>query len=152
MKSRIWATTTGKLVAMTAAIGLAAIASAGEEKHAKIAIAVDHGDGPVHVNLDSAQLGFNLHDMQEGENQAIVDEQGRTILITREADGFRFDVDDKSIKMPLLNGDHESMMKIHSEHDENVEVHVVKIDGDHDGNHDGEHAVKIVKKVEVISE
>ena len=90
--------------------------------------------------------------MQEGENQAIVDEQGRTILITREADGFRFDVDGKSIKMPLLNGDHESMMKIHSEHDENVEVHIVKDVVELDGDHDGEHTIKIVKKVEVVSE
>ena len=142
-----------KIFTSLIAIGLFGAAVAQDEARVKIEVKTDdgHGDG-FHIALDGDDLGVNLHDMQEGENQAIVDEQGRTILITREADGFRFDVDDKSIKMPLLNGDHESMMKIHSEHDENVEVHVVKIDGDHDGNHDGEHAVKIVKKVEVISE
>ena len=142
-----------KIFTSLIAIGLFGAAVAQDEARVKIEVKTDdgHGDG-FHIALDGDDLGVNLHEMQEGENQAIVDEQGRTILITREADGFRFDVDDKSIKMPLLNGNHESTMKIHSEHDENVEVHVVKIDGDHDGNHDGEHAVKIVKKVEVISE
>jgi hypothetical protein len=142
-----------KIFTSLIAIGLFGAAVAQDEARVKIEVKTDdgHGDG-FHIALDGDDLGVNLHDMQEGENQAIVDEQGRTILITREADGFRFDVDGKSIKMPLLNGDHESMMKIHSEHDENVEVHIVKDVVELDGDHDGEHTIKIVKKVEVVSE
>jgi hypothetical protein len=138
-----------KVVTSLVAIGLFGAAVAQDEARVKIEVKTDdgHGDG-FHVALDGDDLGVNLHDMQEGENQAIVDDQGRTILITREADGFRFDVEGKSIKMPLLDGDHETMMKIHGEHDENVDVHIVKdfveVDGDR--------TIKIVKKVEVVSE
>ena len=61
-------------------------------------------------------------------------------------------VDGKSIKMPMIGGDHESMTMIHADHAENVDVHIVKEVVEVDGEHDGEHTVKIVKKVEVISE
>lgn len=142
-----------KVITSLVAIGLFGAAVAQDEARVKIEVKTDdgHGDG-VHIALDGDNLGVNLHDMQEGENQAIVDDQGRTILITREADGFRFDVDGKSIKMPMIGGDHESMMMIHAEDAENVDVHVVRDVVEIDGDHDGEHTVKIVKKVEVISE
>ena len=142
-----------KVVTSLVAIGLFGAAVAQDEARVEIEVKTDdgHGDG-VHIALDGDDLGVNLHDMQEGENQAIVDDQGRTILVTREADGFRFDVDGKSIKMPLIDGDHESMMMIHADHAENVDVRIVKDVVEVDGDHDGEHTVKIVKKVEVISE
>lgn len=113
-----------KTIVSLVAAGLFSVAIAQDEARVKIEFSTDQGGGEnVHIALGGDDLGVNLHDMQEGENQAIVDEQGRTILITREADGFRFEVDGKSIKMPLL-----------------------------DGIHDGEHAVRIVKKVEVVTE
>lgn len=142
-----------KVITSLVAIGLFGAAVAQDEARVQIEVKTDDGHGGLtHIALDGDDLGVNLHDMQEGENQAIVDEQGRTILITRETDGFRFDVDGKSIKMPLLDGDHETMMQIHGEHDENVEVHVLKDVVEIDGDHDGEHTIKIVKKVEVVSE
>lgn len=132
-----------KVITSLVAVGLFGVAVAQDQTRVKIEVKTDDGhDDVVHIALDGDDLGVNLHDMQEGENQAIVDEQGRTILITREADGFRFDVDGKSIKMPMLHGDDEALMKIHSEHD------VVEIDGEHEE----EHTIKIVKKVEVVSE
>ena len=82
-----------KLTVVLASLGLASVALAGEEIKTRMAIALVDGDshGEVRLELDSDDLGFNLHDMQEGENQSIVDKLGRTILVTREADGYRFD-------------------------------------------------------------
>lgn len=132
-----------KVITSLVAVGLFGVAVAQDQTRVKIEVKTDDGhDHRVHIALDGDDLGVNLHDMQEGENQAIVDEQGRTILITREADGFRFDVDGKSIKMPMLHGDDEDLVKVHSEHD------VVEIDGEYEE----EHTIKIVKKVEVVSE
>ena len=142
-----------KAVTSLIAIGLFGAALAQEEARVKIEVITDDGnDDGIHMAIDSDDLGFNLHDMQEGENQAIVDEQGRTILVTREADGFTFDVDGKSIKMPLISADHERMIAMHGEHDENVEVHVVHDVVEVYGEHDEHHEVKVVKKVEVISD
>jgi hypothetical protein len=113
-----------KVVTSLVAIGMFSVAIAQEEARVKIEVMTDDGDGDaVHMAIDSEDLGFNLHDMQEGENQAIVDDQGRTILVTRQADGFKFEVDGKTIEMPMISGDH-----------------------------DETHEVKIVKKVEVISD
>lgn len=142
-----------KVVISLVAVGLFGVAVAQDQSRVKIEVKTDDifHDG-MHIALDGDDLGVDLHEMQEGENQAIVDDQGRTILITREADGFRFDVDGKSIKMPMLHGDHETMMKIHAEHDEDVDVQVFHDVVEIDGEQDGEHTVKIVKKVEVVTE
>lgn len=142
-----------KVMTSLIAIGLFGAALAQDETRIKIDVKTDDGSGDgVHIALGAGDLGVNLHEMQEGENQAIVDEQGRTILITREADGFRFDVDGKSIKMPLIDGNHETMVKLHGEHRKNVDVHIVKDIVEIDGDHEGERTVKIVKKVEVVTE
>lgn len=146
-----------KIIISLVAVGLFGVAVAQDQTRVKIEVKTDDGDGEgVHIALDGDDLGINLHDMQEGENQAIVDEQGRTILITREADGFRFDVDGKTIKMPMLDGDGDgdgdTLMKIHSDHNAIVDVHVAHEVVEIDGEHGGEHTVKIVKKVEVVSE
>ena len=72
-------------------------------------VADGHGSDGVHLKLDSDDLGFNLEDMQEGETRSIVDENGRSILITREAKGFNINVDGETIELPLLDGGHEVM-------------------------------------------
>jgi len=116
-----------KIVLALAVLGLAVVALAGEEMRTNIAIAVvDDSDGEVRIELDSDDLGFNLHDMQEGENRSIVDKSGRTILVTREADGFTFDVDGKTIKMPAFDGDHHGMVWVDADHDEDIDVRVMK--------------------------
>lgn len=81
----------------------------GEESHQKIEIKVisDDGGDRTHLVLDSDELGFNLHDMQLGENQSVVDKEGRAVLITRTEDGFTFEVDGKTIEMPAFDGLHE---------------------------------------------
>lgn len=115
-------------IALTASvIGLAGVALATEEIRTKMTIAVvdDGADSEIRIELDSDELGFNLHDMQEGENRSIVDESGRTILITRVADGFVFDVDGKTIKMPTFDGDHHSGVWLNDGHADDVDVHVM---------------------------
>ena len=113
---------------VVATLGLAAAAFAGEEVKTKIAIAVvgDDGNGEVHFKLNSDDLGFDLHDMQEGENRSIVDESGRTILITREADGFSFDVDGRTIKMPLFEGGHHGSVWVDGDDVGDFDVHVMR--------------------------
>ncbi len=111
-----------------ATLGLAAAALAGEDVKTKIAIAVvdDDGDGEVRIELNSDDLGFDLHDMQEGENRSIVDGSGRNILITREADGFSFDVDGKTIKIPLFHGRHHGSVWIDGDDIGDFGAHVMR--------------------------
>lgn len=101
-----------RIVSTVAAIGLTGLAFAGEEIRTKIEIVTDDdsGDG-MHVVLDSDELGFNLHDLQEGESRSIVDASGRTILVTRGADGITLDVDGKTIEMPMFDGKRHKMHK-----------------------------------------
>ena len=99
-----------KQFAVIVVIGLfATTVWSGEERHQKIEIKVisDDGGDRTHFVLDSDELGFNLHDMQVGENQSVVDKEGRAVLITRTEDGFSFEVDGKTIDMPAFGGHHE---------------------------------------------
>ena len=99
-----------KQFAVFVVIGLfAATVWSGEESHQKIEIKVisDDGGDRTHFVLDSDELGFSLHDMQVGENQSVVDKEGRAVLITRTEDGFSFEVDGQTIDMPAFDGLHE---------------------------------------------
>ncbi len=127
-----------KLALVLAALGMATVALAGEHMKTKMVIAVVDSDsqGEVRLELDSDDLGFDLHDMQEGENRSIVDESGRSILITREADGYAFDVDGKTIKMPLFDDDLHGAVWMsdgdHGDFDFDIDVmHDVSVAGAH---------------------
>ena len=99
MNSTRWAAT-------AVALALAAAATAGEPQHMNFAIAIDDGDGPVALNLDSEDMGFSLHDLQVGETRSIVDDTGRNVMVTRTAEGYTFDVDGKKIDLPMLEEEH----------------------------------------------
>lgn len=120
-----------QLTTLLATVLFVAAAYAGEKDHSAIKIVVVGDDvaGETRLTLDSDNLGFNLHDMQVGENRAIVDKEGRSILITRGEDSYSFDVDGKTIEMPLFDS-HESMAlwAPHGDHTSNVDVRVM-----HDG-------------------
>ena len=142
-----------KSVISLIAIGAFGVALAQEEARVKIVVATDDGNGEgVHMQFDSDDVGFDLHEMQEGENQAFVDELGRTILVTRTADGYTFDVEGKTIKMPLIEEGHKHMLHLSGDHDKDVEVHVEHDVLEVDGDHEGAHEVKVVKKVKVVTE
>ena len=128
-----------KIAIFAASLVLAGVASAGEQHEMKVRIAIAESDGgdEVHFTLDSDDLGFNLEDMQEGETRSIVDENGRSILITRQADGYQFDVDGKTIEMPLFGAEHGSVW-IDDGDGKNVEVHVMRdAEFESSGNFDG---------------
>ena len=96
-----------------AIVGLAGIALAGED---------------VQIVINSEELGFDLrdlHGMQEGENRSIVDESGRNILITREADGFTLNIDGEIIELPMLFGGHHAMAWSEDGDEVDVNVHVM---------------------------
>ena len=134
-------------------VGAFGVALAQEEARVKIVVATDDASGEgIHMQFDSDDMGFDLQDMQEGENQAFIDEAGRTILVTRNADGYTFDVEGKTIKMPLIDGDHKHMLQLHGDHDQDVEVHVEHDVHEVDGNHGGTHEVKVIKNVKVVAD
>ncbi len=80
----------------------------------------------VRIKIDSEELGFDwreLHGMQEGENRSIIDESGRNILVTREADGFTLNIDGEIIELPMLFGGHHSMVWAEDGDEVDVNVH-----------------------------
>lgn len=136
-----------------AALGLVGIAVADDSQHVEIAVIENQGDhDPITIQLDSDDLGFNLHDMQEGENQAFVDKEGRTVLVTRTADGFSFNVDGKTVDVPMLSGDHHGMVMVQGDQTANIDFEVIHEVIEDEIAHDGAHEVRIVKKVEVVAD
>ena len=103
MNAKLFSTLLATLLATTL---FATAAYSGEQDHHKMEIRViaEDGDGGTHLTLDSDDLGFNLHDMEVGENRSIVDKDGRSILVTRGEKSFSFDVDGKTIDMPVFDG------------------------------------------------
>ena len=96
-----------------AIVGLAGLALAGED---------------MRIVINSEELGFDLrelHGMQEGENRSIVDESGRNILITREADGFTLNIDGEIIELPMLFGGYHAMAWSEDGDEVDVNVHVM---------------------------
>ena len=116
----------GKILLLAAALGLATTAYSGEATKMKIVVVEDSGDGEVRIDLDSDDIGFNLHELQEGESRSIVDKSGQTILVTRKADGFSFDVDGKVIDMPMVGGDHDKLVRVDEDGDTDVDFHVMR--------------------------
>ena len=119
-----------QIAVLIAACLFATTAFSGEQIHHKVEVVVvgADNDGETRIVLDSDDLGFDLHDMQVGENQSIVDKDGRAILVTRTEEGFTFEVDGKTINMPLFEGhgapnvwinkgDHTSDFDVHVMHD-----------------------------------
>ena len=114
---------------LLATILFATAAYSGEKEHHKMEIMLVADDGATHLMLDSDDLGFNLQDMQVGENRSIIDKDGRSILVTRTEENFSFDVDGKTIEMPVFAGHgNGSIWASKVDHAENISVSVM-----HDG-------------------
>ena len=80
-----------------------ALANAQETEHEikmQIIVTGDGSDGENVINWTSNDPNIDLQNMQIGESQAIVDDSGRSILVTKEAEGLRFDIDGESIVIP----------------------------------------------------
>ena len=115
-----------KVTFAVASLMLASTAMAEKDMQMEIKIAIDDGGNGEHVflNLDSETMGFALHDMQVGEIQSVVDESGRSILITREENGIKFEVDGKTINLPLMIEGHDAIWIVDGNEDDiYVRVH-----------------------------
>jgi hypothetical protein len=128
----------GKILLLVMAFGLVTTAFAGDKTKMKIVVVEDSGDGEIRIDLDSDDIGFNLDELQEGESRSIVDKSGQSIVVTRGAEGFTFDVDGKTIDMPMLGGDHDGLVWVNEDGDTDVDVHVMRnatfISEDHMGS------------------
>jgi len=117
--------TNKQIATVLATLLFATMAYAGDKDHQTMEIMVvsDDGDGPTHLMLDG---DLKLHDMQVGENRSIVDKQDRAILVTRNEDGYSFDVDGKTIEMPLFEAHGDAMSwTVDGEYGEDVDVRVM---------------------------
>lgn len=121
-----------KETAVLIAVGLFATAAySGEQLHHNVEVVVVGTDdgGETRLELNSEDLGFDLHDMQVGENQSIVDKEGRAVLITRTEEGYSFEVDGKTIEMPAFDDmDGAKVWFSDDDHTANIDVRVM-----HDG-------------------
>lgn len=68
----------------------------------ELRIAIDDGtpDGQFFIDLDDAGSGIDLSDMQMGESRSIVGESGRSVLVTRVANGLELNVDGRIVEVP----------------------------------------------------
>ena len=113
------------LTILITSVLLAAVALAGEEHEMKIEIAVADGQSaPTVIRLDSDAMGFKLHELQEGESRSVVDDTGQSVLVTRMADGFVFDVDGKKIKVPGMHDDHMAYVSVDADRDSDMDIDV----------------------------
>lgn len=110
-------------------VGLAGSALAGDETKRVMAIEVV-GDDSTNASsffFNSEDLGFDLDEMQVGETRSVIDESGKSVLITRKEDGFSFNVDGKEIDLPdFADGEHEGMHWVSADGDDDINVHVMR--------------------------
>ena len=118
-----------KETAVLIAVGLFATAAySGEQLHHNVEVIVvgADNDGETRLELNSEDLGFDLHGMQIGENQSIVDKEGRAVLITRTEEGYTFEVDGKTIEMPAFDDlDGANVWVSDGDHTANIDVRVM---------------------------
>lgn len=121
-----------KQIAVFVAMALFAVAAwSGEEVKHKMAIAIVESDGDNEIVIELEGADIDLHNMQVGENRSIVDDNGRSILVTREEKGFTFNIDGKNIEMPAFMNHEEGYVWISDDdHMKNIEVDVQMLHGD----------------------
>lgn len=110
---------------------MAIAADAGIEKQQiKVIVTADAETAPVNVTLDSDELGFSLTDLADGETRSVVDSNGQTVLVTRDGDNFRIDIDGQKIDLPGLTNIQENGTEhivINADTDSDVNVRVIKV-------------------------
>jgi len=82
-----------------------ATADVEERRVMKIVVAGDASGDSTAFHWSSDDSDFDMQGMQLGETHSIVDESGRSVLITREAEGFKFDVDGETVVVPDFDFD-----------------------------------------------
>lgn len=93
-----------KLVALglTLVLGVAALADVKEKHEMKIVVQGMSDDGSTSFHWVSDDSGFDMQNMQVGETHSIIDDAGRSVLITRQEEGFEFDIDGRKVVVPKM--------------------------------------------------
>ncbi|MGB5352566.1 MAG: hypothetical protein WBN32_03040 [Woeseia sp.] len=106
----------GRLAICSLFLGATVLA---QETESELELAINDGQGDdVVIRFNSKEQGFNLHDLQIGETRSVNTVDGRPVVVTRVAEGYSFDVDGRTIAMPLM---HEGDAGVRHK-----EVHVVR--------------------------
>ena len=88
------------------ALAMPGLADEVEKASFDIKIVALDGDETIDLAFSSDNADFDFMNMQVGENHSFTDDKGRNILVTREEDGFRLDVDGKIVELPHFGGLH----------------------------------------------
>lgn len=115
-----------KLVALglTLIFSAAALADVEEEHEMNIVVQGMSGDDSTSLHWVSDDSGFDMQNMQVGETHSIIDESGRSVLITRQEDGFEFNIDGKKMVVPDM-GEHGWALTGGSDFTTNVDVEII---------------------------
>ena len=114
------------ILAATLVFG-AALADVEEKREMKIVVQGTTDDDGTSFHWVSNDAGFDMQNMQVGETHSIVDESGRSVLITRQEEGFQFDVDGKTVVVPDM-GAHGMAIAAGSDVTADFDIEVI---GDH---------------------
>ncbi|NIV17407.1 MAG: hypothetical protein GWN47_03125 [Woeseiaceae bacterium] len=117
-----------KFMVLVFVASLAGAVYAGEREHRQLVIAVtsDDTEGEYNFKIDSDDLGFDLGELQVGESRTVTNDSGQTVLVARDEDGFSFDVNGKTIRMPSFDDAGDFDIHIDGDHKLETGVHVVK--------------------------
>jgi hypothetical protein len=122
-----------KLAAFAVLLIFGATTFAQEEHEMKfeIIVAEDGADKTTSFSWSGADADFDMQDMQVGESRSIIDDSGKSVLITRETDGFKIDVDGKTIMMPEMPemGVHATHMAFVDGGEMDIDVQVIGHEG-----------------------
>ena len=117
---------------------IASAAIASEEHRAEIKIEIDGDDNGHSVfKFDSQDSGIDLYELEVGESKTYTDDDGNEVTVTRDENGFEFDVaGEKIVVADVKHGEHDLKM-LHLAHEgEHVvvekhhKVHMVQTDED----------------------
>ena len=116
-----------KLAALAVLMTFGAAMAQEVEKKMEIKVMVaGHGsDEASGIHWVSNDMDFEMQDLAVGESRTIDDESGQTVTITREEEGFSFNVDGKTVMMPDMgmHGAHMAFIGDGAGH-ENIDVDV----------------------------
>ena len=122
------------------ASGLAIADDVEVKKEIKVVVA---GDGDA-VEWVSSGTDLDLDSLAVGETRTIENESGEPITVTRTAEGLSFDINGEAITIPDIdaNGPHMAFVGHGGDH-ENIDIRVIRKDGDGDMQFVGHDAVAI---------
>jgi len=107
----------------------AAVADVEEKRVMKIVVAGESSGDSTTIHWASDDSEFDTQGMQLGETHSIVDESRNSVLITKVAEGFRFDVDGETIFVPDIDTNEMHMAFLDgSDFSADVDVEII---GDH---------------------